>query len=59
MKITRLTKMNVCFCSVIFMVLLLIPAPNKVADSQIIFTNDLVGTVSDHFGVLTKVIIVN
>jgi maltose 6'-phosphate phosphatase len=28
----------------------------KVTDSQIIFTNDVVGKVSDHFGVLTKVI---
>jgi len=28
----------------------------RVADSQIIFTNDVVGTVSDHYGVLTKVI---
>ena len=27
----------------------------QVIDSQIIFTNDIVGTVSDHFGVLTKV----
>jgi len=27
----------------------------KVIDSQIIFTNEVVGTVSDHFGVLTKV----
>jgi endonuclease/exonuclease/phosphatase family metal-dependent hydrolase len=29
----------------------------RVVDSQIIFTNDVVGTVSDHFGVLTKVIL--
>ena len=28
----------------------------KVVDSQIIFTNDVVGNVSDHYGVLTKVI---
>ena len=27
----------------------------KVIDSQIIFTNEIVGNVSDHFGVLTKV----
>lgn len=27
----------------------------KVLDSQIIFTNEIVGSVSDHFGVLTKV----
>lgn len=27
----------------------------KVVDSQIIFTNEIVGSVSDHFGVLTKV----
>jgi maltose 6'-phosphate phosphatase len=29
----------------------------RVADSQIIFTNEVVGTVSDHFGVLTKIIL--
>ena len=29
----------------------------RVADSQIIFTKDVVGNVSDHFGVLTKVTI--
>lgn len=28
----------------------------KVVDSQIIFKNDIVGNVSDHFGVLTKVV---
>jgi len=28
----------------------------RVEDSQIIFTNDVVGTVSDHYGVLTKVV---
>jgi endonuclease/exonuclease/phosphatase family metal-dependent hydrolase len=28
----------------------------RVEDSQIIFTNDVVGNVSDHYGVLTKVI---
>jgi maltose 6'-phosphate phosphatase len=31
----------------------------KVEDSQIIFTNDVVGTISDHFGVLTKISITN
>jgi maltose 6'-phosphate phosphatase len=34
--------------------------PNfKVIDSQIIFKNDVVGIVSDHYGVLTKVMIIN
>jgi maltose 6'-phosphate phosphatase len=28
----------------------------KVADSQIIFKNDVVGNISDHYGVLTKII---
>jgi maltose 6'-phosphate phosphatase len=28
----------------------------RVADSQIVFTNEVVGKVSDHFGVITKVI---
>jgi hypothetical protein len=27
----------------------------RVVDSQIIFTNEVVGKVSDHFGILTKV----
>jgi maltose 6'-phosphate phosphatase len=31
----------------------------KVMDSQIIFTGDVVGTVSDHFGVLTRVAVIN
>jgi maltose 6'-phosphate phosphatase len=29
----------------------------QVIDSQIIFTQDIIGTVSDHFGVITKIVI--
>ncbi|MEI7500219.1 MAG: endonuclease/exonuclease/phosphatase family protein [Bacteroidota bacterium] len=34
-------------------------ASYKVSDSQIIFTNEVVGNVSDHYGVLTKVVLIN